>query len=264
MFILLSHITGLDNGELYFHQKDELDFNKQEEFNKALNEYLYNNKPVQYLTGEAFFYGYTFKVNDDVLIPRPETEELVENILLLYDRNLKGNKVDVVDIGTGSGCISITLSLEEKNMNVTATDISADALNVARDNNKNLGGRVNFLQGDMLEPVMDKKFDILVSNPPYIPTTEIVDPLVKENEPNVALFGGNDGLYFYRIILENSTKIMKDKFIMGFEHGYNKTKEIEELALKYYPDANVYTLKDMQGLDRMTFVIRGYEHDTKR
>lgn len=260
---LLSTLTGLNTAELYFHQSEEMDKEQEKKFDELLHQYIFENKPVQYLTGEAFFYGYTFNVNSDVLIPRPETEQLVENILMLYDRNMKGQKADVVDIGTGSGCISITLSLEEKNMNVTATDISPEALLVAKSNCEKLGGSVNFLQGDMLQPVMDKKFDILVSNPPYIPTTEVVDSLVKDNEPNVALFGGNDGLYFYRIILQNSVKIMKDKFIMGFEHGYDKSKEIEDIARSFYPDANIYTLKDYQGLDRMTFVIRGYKNDTK-
>ena len=113
----------------------------------------------------------------------------------------------------------------------------------------------------MLEPVMNDKFDILVSNPPYIPETEVVDPLVKDNEPNVALFGGNDGLKFFHIILENAPKIMKEKCILAFEHGYNKTQEIEAICKKYFPDANIYTKKDLQGLDRMTFVIRGFKDE---
>jgi len=260
---LMSDVSGYNSGELYFHQNEEMPAEQEKRYDEMFTKYIEQNIPVQYLTGKAYFYGYEFNVNDNVLIPRPETEQLVENMLILYDRNLKGQKVDVVDIGTGSGCISVTLSVEEKNMNVTATDISSGALSVAKENAKKLGGKVNFLQGDMLEPVMDKKFDILVSNPPYIPDSEIVDPLVKDNEPNVALFGGDDGLKFYRIILEKSTSIMKDKCIIGFEHGYNKTAEIEDLARKYYPNANIYTLKDYQGLDRMTFVIRGFEHDSK-
>ncbi len=260
---LMSELTGYNTGELYFHQKEEIKPEIEAKYDEMFNKYINENIPVQYLTGKAYFYGYQFMVDDNVLIPRPETEQLVENILLLYDRNLKGKKVDVVDIGTGSGCIATTLSLEEKNMNVCATDISKEALKVASKNASRLGAHVNFLQGDMLEPVMDKKFDILVSNPPYIPTSENVDPLVKDNEPNVALFGGDDGLKFYRIILENSVKIMKDKCIIGFEHGYDKSKEIEAIAAKFYPDATIYTLKDYQGLDRMTFVIRGYLHDSR-
>jgi release factor glutamine methyltransferase len=260
---LMSELTGYNTGELYFHQKEIVPSDIEAKYDAMFDKYINENIPVQYLTGKAYFYGYEFHVNENVLIPRPETEQLVENMLLLYDRNLKGQKVDVVDIGTGSGCIATTLALEEKNMNVSATDISKEALEVASANAKRLGANVNFMQGDMLQPVMDKKFDILVSNPPYIPDSEIVDPLVKDNEPNVALFGGDDGLKFYRIILKNSVSIMKEKCIIGFEHGYNKSREIEDLAHIYYPDANIYTLKDYQGLDRMTFVVRGYEHDSK-
>ncbi len=260
---LMSDVSGYSSSELYFHQEDEMPKKQEEKYDEMFDKYINQNIPVQYLTGKAYFYGYEFNVSSDCLIPRCETEQLVENMLLLYDRNMKGQKVDVVDIGTGSGCISITLAKEEANMNVTACDISEDALNKAKENAKKLGAEVNFLQGDMLEPVMNMKFDILVSNPPYIPTTEVVDPLVKDNEPNVALFGGEDGLKFYHIILDKSRSIMKDKFLMGFEHGYDKSKEIEDLARLYYPDALVYTLKDYQGLDRMTFVLRGYTHDSK-
>jgi len=262
ILFLMEDVSGYSTGELYFHQNDKMSDDLIEKFDDLVNKYIYQNQPVQYLTGKAYFYGYEFNVNPDVLIPRPETEELVENILKIYDRTFKrGTKVDVVDIGTGSGAISITLSKEEESMNVLATDISSEALDVAKNNNLKLEGRVTFLQGDMLEPVMDKKFDILVSNPPYIPSEEYVDPLVKDNEPNVALFGGNDGLKFYRIILNNSTKIMKDKFIIGFEHGYNTSKAIEDLAKELYPDAYVFTKKDMQGRDRMTFVIRGFDYN---
>lgn len=260
---LMSDVSGYSSSELYFHQEDEMPKKQEEKYDEMFDKYINQNIPVQYLTGKAYFYGYEFNVSSDCLIPRCETEQLVENMLLLYDRNMKGQKADVVDIGTGSGCISITLAKEEANMNVTACDISEDALNKAKENAKKLGAKVNFLQGDMLEPVMNMKFDILVSNPPYIPTTEVVDPLVKDNEPNVALFGGEDGLKFYRIILDKSRSIMKDKFLIGFEHGYDKSKEIEDLARLYYPDALVYTLKDYQGLDRMTFVLRGYTHDSK-
>ncbi len=260
---LMSDVSGYSSSELYFYQDKEMTKEQEAKYDQMFEQYIHHNIPVQYLTGKAYFYGYEFNVSSDCLIPRPETEQLVENILLLYDRNMKGKKASVVDIGTGSGCISITLAKEEANMDVTACDISNDALNKARENAIKLDAKVNFLQGDMLEPVMNMKFDILVSNPPYIPQTEVVDPLVKDNEPNVALFGGEDGLKFYRIILGKSRSIMKDKFIMGFEHGYDKTNEIEALARQYYPDAYIYSLKDYQGLDRMTFVLRGYSHDSK-
>lgn len=261
ILLLLLYEAKLTSSELYMKMDDEIDKKISDNFETDVKKYLDDNIPVQYIIGEACFYGYDFNVNNDVLIPRPETEELVENILFLYDDYFKGKDIDVVDIGTGSGCISVTLAAEEPNMHLKATDISGRALNVARSNAKKMNVNIDFKEGNMLEPVMNDKFDILVSNPPYIPETEVVDPLVKDNEPNVALFGGNDGLKFFHIILENAPKIMKEKCILAFEHGYNKTQEIEAICKKYFPDANIYTKKDLQGLDRMTFVIRGFKDE---
>lgn len=261
ILLLLLYEAKMTSSDLYMNMDEEVAPAVIEKFENDVKLYLDENKPVQYIIGEACFYGYDFIVTDSVLIPRPETEELVENVLFLYDDFMHGQKVDVVDIGTGSGCISVTLAAEEKNMNVSATDISDEALVIAKKNAQKMDAKVTFYQGDMLAPVMDKKFDILVSNPPYIPTTEVVDSLVKDNEPNVALFGGNDGLKFYRVILENAPKIMNEKCILAFEHGYNKTTEIEEIARANFPGAEVYTKKDLQGLDRMTFVVRGFKNE---
>lgn len=261
ILLLLLYEAKLTSSELYMKMDEEIDKKTSDNFETDVKKYLDDNIPVQYIIGEACFYGYDFNVNKDVLIPRPETEELVENLLFLYDDYFKGKDIDVVDIGTGSGCISVTLAAEEPHMHLMATDISGAALNVARSNARKMNVNVDFKEGNMLEPVMNDKFDILVSNPPYIPETEVVDPLVKDNEPNVALFGGNDGLKFFHIILENAPKIMKEKCILAFEHGYNKTKEIEAICKKYFPDANIYTKKDLQGLDRMTFVIRGFKDE---
>lgn len=257
VIIYMMHITGYSSSELYLHMSDKVSDDILSKFETEFKSYLYDNKPIQYIVGYQTFYGYDFNVDDRVLIPRFETEELVENILAFYDEYFNGQKVQVCDIGTGSGAIGITLALEEKNMEVYATDISSQALEVARSNNEKFKANVTFLQGDMVKPLYGKKFDVIVSNPPYIPDSEYVEELVKENEPNIALFGGNDGLKFYRIIIEDAAKIAKEKFIMGFEHGYNKNAEIEALILKQFPNAKVIHKKDMQGKDRMTFAIVG-------
>ena len=195
-FLLLQYVTGLETNQLYLKIHDEVEEDILNKFNDIFDRYLNNNEPIQYLIGYSCFYGYDFTVNENVLIPRYETEELVENILYRYDKHFKGQKVDVCDLATGSGCIAITLDLEEPNMNVVASDISFEALEVAEENNKKLGANVKFYQGDMLAPFKGMKFDIFVSNPPYIPEDEDVMSLVKDNEPNIALFGGNDGLKF--------------------------------------------------------------------
>ena len=257
VILLLESITKLSTNELYLKMNEEIDSDTINKFNDIFDKYLYDNKPIQYLIGYSNFYGRDFIVNEDVLIPRFETEELVENVLYRYDDYFKGKKVDVCDLATGSGCIAITLSLEEKNMNVIATDISSAALNVAKQNMENLGGKVKFLEGDMLAPLEGYKFDIFVSNPPYIPDNELVDPLVKENEPNLALFGGLDGLRFYRIILKDLKKYLKPRAIIAFEHGYDKKNEINALIKEYFKDADIECIKDLEGKDRMTFAYIG-------
>ena len=256
VFIYLSYILKLSSTDFFLNQDEEISEEDIKSFEDGFKKYLYENKPIQYLTNETIFFGYPFYVDERVLIPRFETEELTENVLLLYDQYFGEKKVDVCDIGTGSGAIAITLSLEEENMHVLASDISYEALEVAKLNNDKLGGKVSFYQGDMAEPFYDKKFDIIVSNPPYIPDDEEVDPLVKDNEPNIALFG-KDGTYFYDIILKNAYRIKKDKCIIAFEHGYNKNQAIEDLAKKYLDGCKVIHKKDLQGLDRMTFILVG-------
>lgn len=255
--LYMMHVTGYSATELYVHMNDKVSDEVVRKFETEFKKYLYENKPIQYIIGYQTFYGYDYLVDERVLIPRYETEELVENVILLYDEYFAGQKVDVCDIGTGSGAIAITLALEEANMSVMASDISSEALEVAERNNKKHNAGVRFVLGDMLTPLYGNKFDIIVSNPPYIPDSEEVMPLVKDNEPNIALFGGNDGLKFYRIIVENLHKIAKEKFILAFEHGYDKNAEIEALILKHYKNAKVIHKKDMQGRNRMTFAIVG-------
>jgi release factor glutamine methyltransferase len=256
--LLMLHFSKLQPTELYLKYEDQMPKTAEDEFFKALDLYLNKNKPVQQIIGYVYFYGHKFKVTNQALIPRFETEELVANVLMLYDEYFEGENVDLVDVGTGSGCLAITLAKEEKSMKVTATDISEQALSLARENAKNLDVSINFIQGDMIKPIMDKKFDILVSNPPYIPQKEEVDALVYDNEPHIALFGGADGLKFYREIIKDSIHILKEKAIIAFEHGYDKGEEIRALGRQVYPDAKIMTLKDMQSLDRMTFIIKGF------
>jgi release factor glutamine methyltransferase len=256
--LLFLNFSDLKPNELYLKYEEEMPKESENKFENALELYLENNIPVQQIIGHVYFYGYKFSVKNTALIPRFETEELVANTLIQYDEYFSDKKVDVVDIGTGSGCLAITLALEEPLMKVTATDISEEALLLARENAKNLNAKVDFFQGDMLKPVLDKKFDILISNPPYIPNSEKVDSLIYDNEPHIALFGGEDGLDFYREIISNANKILKEKAIIAFEHAYDKKEELQILAKQYFPNAKIFTLKDMQNKDRMTFIIIGF------
>jgi release factor glutamine methyltransferase len=254
--LLMLHFSKMDSSNLLLSMDEEMPEDVYKDFLYGVDRHVAKNIPVQHIIGYEEFYGHKFIVNGNVLIPRFETEELVANVLMFYDEVFGSKEVSVVDIGTGSGCLAVTLDIEEKNMKLTATDISSEALEVAKLNNKKLKGNVTFIQGDMLEPLKGMKFDILVSNPPYIPNQEYVEELVIENEPKVALFGGEDGLDFYKTIIKNAESILNDKYIIAFEHAYNKARHMKKIIKKHLHNVEIIQIKDMQGKDRMTFVIK--------
>ena len=208
--------------------------------------------PVQYIVGNVNFYGYEFKVNKNVLIPRFETEELVNRTIKYITKHIKEPKI--VDLGTGSGCIAVTLS-KELDIEVDAVDISDKALEVAKHNNKTNNSKVTFYQGNMLEP-LNKKYNVIISNPPYISRNEEIEDLVKNNEPELALYAENDGLYFYEEILKKCNNYLEDKYLIAFEIGYQQGKKIKELALKYLNNVNVSIEKDLSERDRFIFIVK--------
>lgn len=240
---------------LYLDIDKEVNPDIYELFTKGM-ERIMNNEPMNYVLGYSYFYGYRFIVNDGVLIPRPETEELVGLILSKYDEYFNGKSIDLCDVGTGSGAIAIALKKEEDRLNVYASDISEDALKVARLNAQNNDAKVEFFQGSMLEPFIERdiKVDILVSNPPYIKTVETIEASVYDYEPHVALFGGEDGLKFYREILENAHKVLKPKGFIFFEMGYDLKDSLSALAKEYYPESRIEVYKDINGKDRMMMI----------
>ena len=240
---------------LYLDIDKEVNPDVYELFTKGM-ERIMNNEPMNYVLGYSYFYGYRFIVNDGVLIPRPETEELVGLILSKYDEYFNDQPVDLCDVGTGSGAIAIALKKEEDRLNVYASDISEDALKVARLNAQNNNAQVEFFQGSMLEPFIERdiKVDILVSNPPYIKTVETIEASVYDYEPHVALFGGEDGLKFYREILQNAHKVLKPKGFIFFEMGYDLKDSLSALAKEYYPESRIEVYKDINGKDRMMMI----------
>ena len=255
--LLLMAATQKESYEILADMNMVVPQEQVEKFEHDVHLYVEDNIPVQHIMGYETFFGHKFIVNDDVLIPRFETEELVANVLSTYDDVFNGSKVKVVDVGTGSGAIGVTLAVEEPNMEVTVTELSEAALEVAKQNANQLGANVTFYQGDMLQPLIERglKFDILVSNPPYIPLTEEVDPFVKDNEPHLALFGGEDGLKFYRQILRDAHKVVNEKNIIAFEHAYNHKEAMAQLIKEHFPHSKFETLKDLNGKDRMTIII---------
>lgn len=254
--VLFYHLAKKEPHELYLMYDQEVDDELKAQFLAGMEEY-YNGRPIQYIKGIETFFGRDFKVNEDVLIPRYETEELVENILYRIDDYFTDySTITLCDVGTGSGAIATSLALEEPRLKVYATDISQKAIDVAKENAKNLNADIEFMIGDMLEPLINRniKVDIFVSNPPYIPQEQEIEAVVKDNEPHVALFGGNDGLYFYRKIFQGVRSLLNDRALLAFEMGFDQRELMEEALQKYFPDDSYEIIKDINGKDRMLFI----------
>lgn len=258
---LIKYNLNLESYELYAKLEDEIAPNILERIQKDVDKYI-KGVPLQHIVGYETFLGRDFIVNSNVLIPRYETEELVENVLYHIDDYFADyEKITIADIGCGSGAIGLTLALEESRAKVYATDISHDAIEVAAANSTKFDADVEFFQGDMLEPLIngDIKLDILVSNPPYIPNDEKLESIVKDFEPNVALFGGEDGVDFYRKIFEDARKVLNKRALLAFEIGYNQRELISKEVEKYFPEAEYEILKDINGKDRMLFIYFNIE-----
>ena len=216
-------------------------------------EKLNNNYPVQYLIGNVSFYGYNINVDERVLIPRFETEFLVEKTIeLIKKHHLENSKV--LEVGTGSGCISIALKKEIPSIDITAIDISNDSLDLARLNAEELDAKINFVNADLFKYKSKEKFDILVSNPPYIDKSEIIDPKTKY-EPATALYANDFGMEYYKYMIDNYKLFLKDKFIMAFEIGYQQGEHLLKYANHAFPEAIYYVEKDLSNRDRYFFII---------
>ena len=249
---LLLEMSGLSNTQFYLDFNKEVDSKLVDSFLSSAKEYIDNDVPIQHILGYSYFYGRKLIVTNNSFIPRNETEELVENVLLAYDEYFYPKKVDCIDLGTGSGCIAISLALEESNMNVSATDLSTNALEVAKNNALNNGANVKFLTSNWFDNV-EGKYDIIVSNPPYIPNLEVLDNVVLK-DPSLALFGGQDGTDFYETILKNASAHLNDYGLIAFEHGFNQAEKIGEYARKFLNDPQIKVIKDMQGKNRITLI----------
>lgn len=255
---LLLHALNLTRAQLYAAMQDNLTPLQKDWFEKAVNAHA-NGRPIQYIIGSEEFYGRTFKVTEDVLIPRPETEELVLEVLKRRKTLFSDQAVSYCDIGTGSGAIAITLALEDpsSHVKVTAVDLSPKALDVARENAEQLGAKVQFEEGDLLHPIIGKeRFDIVVSNPPYIPSTIVdqLDPLVRDHEPRLALDGGADGLNPYRKIAEQLPLVVNDHFLTGFEIGEGQGADVSSfLKGAFQGEIETCIKNDINGRERFVF-----------
>lgn len=250
---LLCHILNENKQHLVINRDKEINEENYRKFRYSINEII-NGKPIQYITNKQEFMGLNFYVNENVLIPQPDTEILVENVLEICN-NIKTKEIKILDLCTGSGAIAVSLDFALKNKNtkteIYASDISELALDVARRNNAQNGTNVKFINSDLFKDIQESDFDIIVSNPPYI-KKNIIKTLSRQvqNEPIIALDGGNDGLNFYRDILKQARKFIKNNGFLCLEIGYDQKKEILEILEKYkeYKDINV--IQDLSNNDR--------------
>lgn len=255
-WILLEHVTGMSRARFFADGSLPMKAGEEAAYMELIDRRL-RHVPVQHLTGVQEFMGYPFKVSRDVLIPRQDTEVLVEEaerILRSNDWQKGKEPVRVLDMCTGSGCIAISLKKRNPALEVLGVDLSESALRIARENAGSLGVKAEFMQSDMFSRFAGRKerYQMIVSNPPYIPT-KVIESLEEEvrcHDPFAALDGKEDGLHFYRILAKESPRFLRSGGCLCMEIGYDQSEAVEEL-LKKEGFSGIYTKKDLAGLDRV-------------
>lgn len=250
--IILEYVMGTDRNDLFAHPERELIKEEEEKFFSLINR-RNSGEPVQYITGKTFFYGLEFLCDNAVLIPRFDTEVLVEEIIKNAPKDAK-----LLDLCTGSGCIALSVKHERNDLCVFASDISKAALATAKKNKENLSLDVTFIESDMFENI-EGRFDVIVSNPPYIPKEVIegLDEKVKKYEPYNALCGGEDGLNYYRIIADKAKGYLNADASLMMEIGFDQGESVSSL-LRENGYTEIKVIKDLNGLDRVvTAVLKG-------
>ena len=254
--LLLMHTARLTKADLLTHPEGELTERQKEHFQAAIARRV-RHEPVQHITGTQEFYGRSFIVNRLVLIPRPETEHLVEAALAIRPapsriRPFRIRPFRILDIGTGSGILAITLALELPDASITATDVSADALSVAQQNAHALGAadRIRFLVSDLFAALDSQQFDCIVSNPPYVATCEALEPQVRDYEPAAALYAGEDGLAVYRRLIPQAFAHLEPGGTLLLEIGHGQSEAIHHLLAQAGFDS-IRFIDDLQRIPRV-------------
>ncbi len=254
--IILAELLNLNPLELLNHLYQIVDEQTSLTYKNMIKS-IKEGTPLQYALGYVNFYGNKFQINNNVLIPRFETEELVEKTLILINKYFN-KPINILDIGCGSGVIGLTLKDKLSTSSVDLIDISDKALEVAKSNAQNLGKKVNIYQSDIYSNVANK-YDLIISNPPYIKTNEIIEDIVKKNEPHLALYAGEDGLNCYKRILKDIPKYLNNQSIIAFEIGYTQAEDIKKIVKEILPFSTIIVEKDLQDKDRMIFILNNLE-----
>ena len=245
---IICEMLGICISDFYKKLNDEIDDSKVKSIQKAIEQYRTDKVPPQYIVGHTYFYGYRFLVNSSVLIPRKETEELVFHALKEANAHAY---TKILDIGTGSGCIAVSIKKQKPSLEVIASDNDLDALEVAKKNALNLKADIHFLHMDVLEG-FNQDVDMIISNPPYIDSSEIIDDMVRLYEPKNALYSPEKGLYHYKKILKDAKKVLKQNGVILLELAYDKAQEVKNEAYKYYKSVEI--INDIQGKNRIAII----------
>ncbi|AIF44679.1 peptide chain release factor N(5)-glutamine methyltransferase [Virgibacillus sp. SK37] len=253
--LLLQHHLNFSRNAFFMNMRESLEPDIIQAFKRDIEKHAETGIPIQHLMGYEMFYGRKFEVNEHVLVPRPETEELVQHVSNYIATTSYENPIRIVDVGTGSGIIAISLALEIPNALVYATDISQEALQVARTNATTHQAQVSFYQGNFLQPIIDQgiKADVIVSNPPYIPRSEeeTLADTVKNFDPDMALYAEENGLAAYKEIISQSTSVLKFDGYIAVEIGQAQSEAVSEIIQKSYPQSKRNTIQDINGKDRI-------------
>lgn len=250
--MFLQHILKVERAWLIAHDTDELSSEIQDKFQKLEQQRL-DGMPMAYILGQREFMGYMFKVNENVLIPRPETEHLVE-AALSYIKNYFGDtNCKLLDLGTGSGAIAVSIALNAENTDVYASDISEAALQVARENAKNLSAKVNFIHSNWYENIPNSTvFDVIASNPPYIAAGDVhLSQGDVRFEPDIALSDGATGLTALHAIISHAPKFLNKNGVLLVEHGWDQSSDVQQLMLES-GFKQVHSLNDLADIARVT------------
>ena len=247
--ILMQYVLKIDRNHLIINRDYEVDIDEEKKY-KAYIEEIIKSKPVQYITNNQDFMKLNFYVDENVLIPQPDTEILVEEVIKNIDPK---ENIKILDMCTGSGCIGISLAKYIENVKVTLVDISQKTIEIAKKNaiQNNVEDKSEFIQSNMFENIREK-FDIIVSNPPYI-KTDVIQTLDKQvqKEPHIALDGGKDGLDFYKILINESYKYLKKGGKIFLEIGYDQKQEVENLVKQSKKYKKIEAIKDLSQNDRV-------------
>lgn len=255
--LLLANVLDKNPLELLLFLDEEVE-EKKENLYKEEVEAMKNNKPLQYVIGKVNFYGSEFIVNENVLIPRFETEELIENTTIKIKEMFEDKHIKILDIGCGSGVIGLTLKKFFPESEVTLVDISKEALQVAKENAKKLNLDVEFIESDIFQNVYDI-YDVIISNPPYIMDDEEIEDIVRDNEPHIALYAGKDGLDCYKKIMKDIKRHLNNKYLISFEIGRYQAPSIISMTNYFLSNSKIEVKKDLQNNDRMIFISSNNE-----